>query len=386
MSLQTFKITALAACLGVTAFMPLASQASSHREAPFITTNPKVDATDLYMFRSYEAGREDYVTIIANYQPFQDPYGGPNYFSLNENALYEIHIDNDGDAVEDITFQFDFNNDIQEIALNVGGVDVAIPLKQSGPITASDTSKLNLIETYEVDVVRGGRRSSEGEPITGVSTGDTTFVKPVDNIGNKTIADYEAYANAHIYEVMIPGCSTPGKMFVGQREESFVVNLGETFDLINIADPIADQPGDAMAEINSLENKNITSFALEVPIACLTAGGDGSGIIGGWTTSSKRQARVLNPQPIGNDTALVNGGAWTQVSRLGHPLVNEVVIGLPDKNAFNASEPVNDAQFLTYVTNPTFPEIVEILFGSAGVVAPDVFPRTDLVSAYLKGV
>lgn len=386
MTFQTFKITALAACVGVMAFMPLASQASSHREAPFITTQPKVDATDFYMFRSYETGRAAYVTLVANYLPLQDPYGGPNYFSLNENALYEIHIDNDGDAIEDITFQFDFNNEIQDIALTVGGVSVPIPLKQAGAITAADTSKLNVIETYAVDIVRGDRRSSAGEALTGMATGDTSFVKPVDNIGNKTIANYAAYANSHIYDVVIPGCATPGKMFVGQRKDSFVVNLGETFDLINIADPIADQPGDASKETNSLANKNVTTIALEVPIACLVAGGDGSGIIGGWTTASKRQARVLNPQPMGNDTAIVNGGAWTQVSRLGHPLVNEVVIGLPDKNAFNASEPKDDAQFATYVTNPTLPELVEILFGSAGVVAPDVFPRTDLVSVFLTGV
>ena len=145
------------------------SLASSHREAPFITTSPKVDATDFYMFRSYEGvaadgsgGRSDYVTLIANYLPLQDPYGGPNYFMLDPNALYEIHIDNNGDAAEDLTFQFRFNNKLNDVSLPIGGKSVAIPLIQAGPVANVSDANLNVNETYTVNLVRGDRRKGSG--------------------------------------------------------------------------------------------------------------------------------------------------------------------------------------------------------------------------------
>jgi len=234
--------------------------ASSHREAPFITTSPKVDGTDFYMFRSYEGiaangsgGRSDYVTLLANYQPLQGPYGGPNYFSMDPNALYEIHIDNNGDAREDLTFQFRFQNTLKSIPLTIGGVSVPIPLIQAGAVSAPNAAAGN-------------------EPV-----------------------------------------------------------------------------------------------------------------IGGWTTASLRQARLLNGKPgAGNNQAKKAGGAWTQVSRLGNPLVNEVVIGLPDKDKFNASSPKDDTQFLTYVTNPTLPALLGVVLGAN--IAPINFPRTDLATTFLTGI
>ncbi|MGB5581769.1 MAG: DUF4331 domain-containing protein, partial [Woeseia sp.] len=324
--------------------LPVIASASSHREAPFITSLPKVDGTDFYMFNSYETGREGFVTLVANYIPLQDSYGGPNYFQLDEDAIYEIHIDNNGDANEDITFQFEFASDTKGITLPIDGVDVAIPLKQAGGIgpTAADTGALNVTENYGVKIIRGDRRTGMAESLSLVADGSTTFAKPVDNIGNKTIPDYAAYANDHIYDVAIPGCSD-GRLFVGQRREGFVVNLGETFDLIN-TNPLGPENGEA----NTLDDKNVTTLALEVPANCLI--GPDSAIIGAWTTASVRQARVINPSPNAGFGAAVNGGAYTQVSRLGAPLVNEVVIGLPDKDKFNHSEPANDGQFATYVT------------------------------------
>jgi hypothetical protein len=379
--------------------------ASSHREAPFITELPKVDGTDFYVFRSYEAGREGFVTLIANYIPLQDAYGGPNYFFLDPEALYEIHIDNNGDAREDITFQFRFQNTLQNLTVQVGeGNDirnVAVPLLNIGAIgragNAADRSNLNLQETYTLTIVRGDRRRGTAQSITNltattlVAAGATTFVKPVDNIGNKSLPDYEAYARAFIYDINLPNCDTAGRVFVGQRREPFVINLGEVFDLVNIAIPAVElAPGgiDAeQAEVNILDDKNITSFILEIPISCVISGSEP--VIGAWTTASLRQGRVLNPEPSTDPDergAAVEGGPWTQVSRLGSPLINEVIIGLPDKDRFNASKPINDAQFLQYVTHPAFPELVEILFGSAGVQAPNLFPRTDLVAAFLTGI
>ncbi len=359
------------------ALLPIAAMGSSHREAPFITQLPKVDGTDFYMFNSYEPGREGFVTLIANYVPLQDAYGGPNYFEMDDAALYEIHIDNNADAIEDITFQFRFTNEVRGVELDIGGESVAIPLKQAGGVGpgAADNDNLNVVETYTVDVVRGDRRSGSSEPLTDMVDGSSSFVKPVDNIGTKTLADYAGYANNHIYDVSIPGCSF-GRLFVGQRREGFVVNLGEVFDLIN-TDPLGPPDG----EPNTLADKNTTSLALEVPIDCVA--GMNSGVIGGWTTASVRQARVINPSPDERGPA-INGGAFTQVSRLGAPLVNEVVIGLPDKDRFNHSEPVDDSQFAVYVTNPTLPALIELLFPAA--TAPTVFPRADLVAGFLTGV
>ena len=352
---------------------------SSHREAPFITEHPKVDATDFYLFRSYEAGREGFVTVIANYQPIQAPYGGPNYFFMDSEALYEIHLDNDGDAREDLTFQFRFTNDFQEIALDIGPdgatESVPVPLLQVAPVTPGDDSGLNLKESYTLTVVSGPRRGN-GQPVTNATDASSVFTKPVDNIGTKTIPDYDAYAAQFVYDVDIPGVGE-GRVFVGQRKDPFVVNLGETFDLIN-TDPLGPPDG----EPDLLADANVTSLVLELPIAGILS--EATAVVGGWTTASLRQGRVLNPRPSGHGKGSVEGGAYTQVSRLSAPLVNELVIGLPDKDRFNASEPKDDAQFLTYVTNPTLPALIETLFPV--VTAPTLFPRNDLVQAFLTGV
>lgn len=366
------------------------SLASSHREAPFITEVPKVDGTDFYMFRSYELGREDTVTLIANYLPLQDAYGGPNYFDLDGNAIYEIHVDNTGNAEEDITFRFKLTDVKQDLQLTIGDNgdtrQVSVPLKNIGGIgpAADQTDAVQTRQTYEVSVIRGDRRTGTTETVMNAFDQSATFNKPVDNIGNKSFSDYEAYANDHIYDAIIPGCNGTARVFVGQRKEAFAVNLGEIFDLVN-TNPL----GGRNAERNDLADKNVTSLALEVPTSCLTgtaANSNNQKVIGAWTTASLRQARVLNPQPTADGKgASIQGGAYTQVSRLGMPLVNEVVIGLKDKDAFNASEPKDDGQFATYVTHPTLPELLEILFAGTAV-APNQFPRSDLVTAFLTGV
>ncbi len=368
-------------CLTVALLMATGSftaMASSHREAPSITKTPKVDGTDFYMFNSYEAGRSGYVTMIANYLPLQDAYGGPNYFSLDPNALYEIEIDNVGDAKEHITFQFRFTQTLKDLKVPVGGQMVSVPLSNIGAITNNSSSAQNTAESYTVTMVKGNRR-------TGVRTLLGTFNKPFDNVGNKSIPNYAAYANSFISPITVPGCGT-GKVFVGQRKDSFAVNLGQTFDLVNIAAPATEFNANAeSAGVNTLADKNVTSIALELPVGCLVNAGQP--IIGGWTTASLRQGVLRNPTPNSDiGSATKEGGAWTQVSRLGMPLVNELVIGLKDKDKFNASQPKDDSQFATYVTNPTLPTLLQILFSSAGVKAPTNFPRTDLVAAFLTGI
>ncbi len=370
------------------ALVALGAQASSHREAPFITTVPKVDATDFYMFRSYEQGRTDYVTIIANYQPLQDAYGGPNYFSMDPNALYEIHIDNNGDAKEDLTFQFRFANTLAGngagVNLNIGGKSVNIPLIQAGQVTSPNDANLQVQQTYSVHLMRGDRRGGQRSPVTQMGTGATTFAKPVDNIGSKTIPDYAGYAARHIYDVQVPGCSTPARLFVGQRQDPFAVNLGTIFDLVNAPLAVITDPALIGAAPNTIGDKNITTLAVELHRSCLTAGDEP--VIGGWTSASLRQARVLDGKPAsGLQTSEKVGGAWTQVSRLAMPLVNEVVIGIKDKDKFNASKPSGDGQFADYVTNPTLPALLEIALAIPNT-APTNFPRNDLVTTFLTGI
>ena len=382
--------------------------ASSHREAPGITKTPKVDGTDLYAFRSYEPGREDFVTIIANYQPIQAPYGGPNYFTMDPDAVYEIHIDNDGDAVEDITYVFDFDNDLQNgtgITLDIGGVTNAIPLRQAGPITAANDPNQGEYEYYSLMVTNGDRRSQDMTDLTPVGgPAGGRFVKPIDNIGTKTLPDYETYADQFIYNVSLPGCPVQARVFAGQRAEAFAVNLGEVFDLVNFvpvegdSSPGADDDGGFPGGITQDRRNddlvgvaNVTSLAIEVPISCIT--GDGNGTVGIWTTSSLPQARLEDPSPTYEQESLY-GGAYVQQSRLGMPLVNELVIGLPDKNLFNAAEPTQDGALADYVTNPTFPALLDILFRSAvnttlgtdiDNLAPSNLPREDLVATFLTG-
>jgi hypothetical protein len=393
---------AMAAALSV----PLVAFASSHREAPNITRSPSVDGTDFYMFNSYEAGRAGFVTILANYIPLQDPGTGPNYFAMDPTALYEIKIDSDGDGVEDLTFQFQFSQSLGNknagIALAVGTAaaaqNVPIPLKYAGGISAGNTANLNFNESYTLTVVNGPARSGTATPVMNPA-GSPNFVKPLDYVGQKTFtsdAAYAAYAAQYMYPITIPNCTAGGKVFVGQRKEGFVANLGEIFDLVNFVpiDAASGFPGGITQDPNNndLKHKNITTIALEIPAACLT--GTGNGVIGGWTTASLRQARVLAPDATFAKPE-VNGGAWTQVSRLSAPLVNELVIGLPDKDHFNSSAPSNDAQFATYVTNPTLPALLNALFlapvnAALGgtpltTLAPTNIPRNDLVAAFLTG-
>ncbi len=365
--------TALAAASGaVLAAAPGAP--SSHREAPLITEMPKCDATDFYMFNSYEPGREGYVTIVADYLPLQDPYGGPNYFTLDPEARYEIHIDNDGDAKEDITFRFQFKNLLKDIKLSVGGFQISIPLAQAGQILAGNNAALNVREQYTCRVVWNGHPVAPGVAVRNAANGSGLLTKPADYFGTKTFPDYAAYAAQYMYEVTLPGCEQTGRLFVGQRKDPFVVNLGETFDLVN-TNPLGPENG----ETDDLADKNVTSLILEVPASFLRAGSEK--VIGGWTSASLPQARLLKSKP-NHFQPTIETGPYIQVSRLGMPLVNELVIGLKDKDRFNASHPKDDGQFLIYVTNPTVPALLNILFG---VTAP-CLPRNDLVTAFLTGV
>lgn len=411
MKALTPSILAVVIC---STFVSAPSEASSHREAPNISRFPTLDSTDFYVFNSCEQGRDDYVTLIANYIPLQDAYGGPNYFAMDPDATYSIHIDNDGDAVEDITFAFNFKsmlpNDNQGVQLTVGPEGnqrtVSVPLKNVGGVSAGDNSAVNFSESYTVSMISGAQRTGETTVLNNTASNSSTFSKPLDYVGNKTfgsMSDYQTYADQFVYQVSIPNCESMAQVFVGQRKDPFVVNLGKTFDLVNYVPVEGDSapgagdgggfPGGITqsADNDDLADKNVTSIAIEIPKSCIV--GEGNGVIGSWTTASLPQARVLNPNAKFANNG-VNGGALTQVSRLGSPLVNELVIGIKDKDTFSTAHPKDDAQFLDYVSHPALPELLNILFkdtvnttlgANLETLAPTNFPRTDLITAFLTG-
>jgi len=386
---------------------------SSHSEAPGTARQPQADDTDFYAFVSYETGRSNFVTFVKNVDGRQGPGAGPNYYSMSDEHFYEIYIDVNGDAIEDQTFQWifgftfggttqgnvSFQSDTYDCVssgevfrfTNIGieitnaGKAVPIALKVAGVIDVGAIAALNQVDNYNVNLIFGGRDSTNSSAIKNAATGSTQFTRPMDYAGEKSFPHYTNYANQFLYNITIPFCSTNGRMFVGQRRESFSINLGGIFDIFNFI-PIPTFPG-AIAETkanNYLQNNNVASFIIEVPIACLYIPSSSKGVIGAWAG-----IRELLHDASGNHIA------GLQVSRLGNPLVNELVIGLKDKWVFNNAQPKDDSQFLTYVQYATFPSILSSLFTttvnnqlgtSFTQIAPTNFPRADLVAVFLTGL
>ena len=402
--LASTKLAQTAIAVGV--LVTSAAFASSHREAPFITKYPQVDATDFYLFNSYEPGREEFVTLVANYIPVQASYGGPNYFPLDSEARYEIHVDNNGDSAADFSFRFQFEDDLpdgQARTLTVDGVEISSVLRNIAPINIDSADGLSHFESYGLEVV-----SSDGATavVTDANSGSATFAKPFDYSGTNTFGgpgNYTLYAESFIHDIDVPECEIPGRVFVGQRHEAFKISLGEIFDLVNFVPVEGDSapgagdgdgfPGGVTQDParNVLALNNVTSIALEIHQSCLTAGAEP--VIGAWTTASLPQVNIFNPNPT-FERPEVGGGSFVQVSRLSAPLVNELVIGFDQKDLFNSSEPANDGQFINFVTNPGLPLILDVLFRDAvnttlgtniADLAPSNFPRNDLITAFLTG-
>ncbi len=341
-------------------------QGSSHREAPGITKTPKLDGTDFYMFRSYETGRSGFVTLVANYMPLQDPYGGPNYFTLDTAAVYEIHIDNNADAVEDLTFQFRPSVLVKDLSVAAGNMLVPVPLINIGQIgpNAGDTSALNREETFAVNIIRGDRRNGvgPGHHERGRRRGDFPQARGQHrrqvHPELRDLRQQPHLRHRHPRLRQRARCSS-----VSARTPS-----SSTSAKPSISSTSATLSDAENAEADDLADKNVTSFVLEVPIACLVSSAS-QPIIGGWTTASlgvgrsdvTGRARRRAPRAAGGASAdrrsgievgagpeLLRLGAGqpsrgarrsavrrrqpaapgTQVSRLGAPLVNEVVIGL----------------------------------------------------------
>ena len=335
--------------------------ASSHREAPMISGDPKVDATDLYAFVSPD--KTDTVTLIANYIPFEEPAGGPNFDSFDDKALYEINVDNNGDAKPDIIYQFRFKTTVgnpNTFLYNVGAIE---------SLTDPDW---NVRQTYTLTKVENGESTVLG----------TDLLSPPVNIWPKSTPNYAAL-QASTINTLPNGI----KVFAGQSADPFFVDLGATFDLLSIRK----LPGNAGGGINTTKGFNVHSLALQIPIAQLTKNKvvptdatNGDSVIGVWTTASRMSTRVLNTNGTQDNT-----GPWVQVSRLGAPLVNEVVVPLGAKDLFNGSKPENDAQFANGVTDP---EVGKLLLALYNIQVPPQWAfgsasaRDDLVAIFLTGI
>lgn len=365
LSVMFSMVALLALVFGV---MPGDTSASSHREAPFTASNPEADATDLYAFVSPDS--PDTVTLIANYVPLQVPAAGPNYYQFGDDVLYEINIDNNGDAQDDITFQFDFDSVI---------INGNTFLYNTGTIESLNDENLNRRQYYTVSVLnqqQSRHPGRQGRLIAG--EGQTLQVAPY-NVGPVSYSNrsYEEVAREAIFTVPLGGGGEYNnqqmKVFAGPRDDPFFVDLGGTFDLLQ-----------GITGNDHLAGFNVHSIAIQVPRSYLQGSNDS--IIGVRTTAYRRMMTVLRPgfgEPgMQDDMPSDSRGPWVQISRLDNPLVNEVVIPLKDKNRFNASRPTNDTQFLSYVQNP---ELAGLLNGILGVPVPDA-PRNDLVAVFLTGV
>ena len=335
--------------------------ASSHSEAPLIARDRFADNTDTYAFRSIEKGREGYVTLIANYIPFQQPSGGPHFFRFDDTVHYEIKIDNTGDGVEDITYQIEFFTKIKngDTVLGQGAANKDIA------ITSLKDEDYNEPQTYWVRRIAG----KENKVLGG------GFIVPPANIGPKVTPNYEEnLGKKAIYDLN----NNSGRIFAGQRDEGFYIDVGGVFDGLNLKS-VGFNGG-----YDYTKGFNVSTIALEVPIKDVTSSGktpknptDKDAVIGVWATASRQSTTVINA-----DGTRKRDGEWRQISRLGNPLVNEVVIPLKLKDAFNSLSPKDDAVAAPFVLDPELPKLMKAVFG---INIPPA-PRNDLVSIFATGI
>src|SRR5215471_5931982 len=341
---------------------------SSHREAPAISQDPVADNADTYAFVSPDDPST--VTIITNYVPLEGPPGGPNFFEFGDDVLYSIYVDNDGDALPEIEFQFRFKTTLQ---------NPETFLYNTGPIGSLTDPSWNKRQLYSVSVVRGG-----GDDVDGQILG-TNLACPPCNIGPRSTPNYESLAAAAVH-------SLPGgiSVFAGQRNDGFFVDLGAIFDLgdireLNMAHLI---PMAAATSVDPLKTLNIHTIAIKIPIRMLTRNGSKptdvlspTSVLGIWGGASRRKVQVRDGYGVRQS------GPWVQVSRLGNPLFNEVIVPVGDKDRWNAVDPIDDVGFEKYVNQPELAKLLPVLY-------PGAFPnlaaysknRADLHAILLTGI
>jgi Domain of unknown function (DUF4331) len=333
---------------------------SSHREAPEIAKDPVADSTDVYAFVSPD--KPGTVTLIANYIPLQSPAGGPNFYEFGDDVLYEIHVDNNGDGRADVSFQFRFRTTVR---------NPETFLYNTGPIQSLDSPNWNRRQSYDMSM--SGRTIGTG------------LACPPCNIGPLSTPDYGALAARAVHHL-----GSGITVFAGQRAEGFYVDLGAIFDLADLRPfqqlhatfglpALKTAPG-----INATDNVNVHSIAIQIPVSALTRSGHPT--IGVWTTASRQRVRLWDADNGEN----VDSGPFRQVSRLGNPLVNEVLIPLGHKDQWNSLPPSDDKRFAAYVTQPGLAALLPVLypgvFPNLAALVKSAKPRADLEAILLTGI
>ena len=338
---------------------------SSHREAPETAKDPVADSTDVYAFVSPE--RPDTVTLIANYIPFQAPDGGPNFYEFGDDVAYDIHISNKGKGEADITYRFKFHTVVR---------NPTTFLYNTGQITSLNSPSWNRPQFYSVTRIAGGKAKVLASKLA----------CPPVNIGPRSTPSYGDLATAAVHKI------GKRRVFAGQRADAFHVDLGSIFDLGALRPvqnlhllPMAAAPG-----VNSLQAFNVHSIALQVPITEVTRNGNlptnpgkAGSVVGVWASAHRRTSRIFD-EHLG---AYVGHGPWSQVSRLGNPLFNEVIVPMAKKDTWNARRPKADSAFAKYVNHPELAKLLPVLY-------PGVFPnlaayhkaRADLNAILLTGI
>ena len=367
-------LTVLALLVGTA---PISSSAASHREAPLISMDPTADITDFFMFRSYETGREDNVVLIMDVIPTEEPSAGPNYYNFDPNVLYKFSIDNDMDGqADDISFEIEFKTQLRGV---IRQLDLFLGFVALPPITALDgpgSEGLGLRQTYTVTMVRGNQRTVLGRNLIAVPS----------NVGPRTMPDYESLVQQGIYDL-----DGGARVFAGQRDDPFYIDLGAIFDTLNLRSPGVDM----------LSGFNVHSIALEVPASWLTedeqsADDTESPVLGAYASTYRRSTTVLRTESDTDESEIKDSvtedselqqkstsqGNWVQVQRLANPLVNEVIIGTEDKDRWNATTPERENRFIKYYRNPRLVTALEAVFGAD---ADPLFDLRDVFLTYTPG-
>jgi hypothetical protein len=352
------------ACAGILALVfglaPMSSRAASHREAPLISLDPTADIADFFMFRSYEPGQEDKIVLIMDVIPGEEPSSGPNYWNFDPSVLYAFNIDNnkDGEA-EDVRFEIRFRNEFRGVNKDLG---LFLSYAALPPITALDgagSEGLGLRQTYTVTMIKGGKKTVLGNNLIAVPS----------NVGPRTMPDYESLAAQGLYEV-----KNGVRVFAGQRDDPFYIDLGAVFDTLNLRAPGVDM----------LSGFNVHTIALEVPASLLTRDRKGTEetsqpVLGAYASTSRRAVRVMRAEGQGERE---DGSNWVQVQRLANPLVNEAIIGTVDKDKWNSLDPSREGRFVEYYTNPRLVTALEVVFG---LDAEPAFDLRDVLLTYTPG-
>jgi len=331
---------------------PVVSNASSHREAPLVAADPQVDVTDLYAFRSPD--KPSSITLISSWIPFEEPAGGPNFYLWAEHTNYDINVDNNGDAHPDVIYRWTFTTHYRDGSGQF--------LYNTGQVTSPDDPDLNIYQTYDLTRIARG---------TSTKLLDDATVVP-SNVGAGSMPSY----NGDLFDA---GTRERSNSFswVGQSDDPFFLDL-RVFDLLYGGD--LSEAGD-----DTLEGFNVNTIALQVPRGRVR--GPNDSVIGVWTTASRPSMTVQKA-----DGTRTFSGANVQVSRLGMPLVNEVVVPVGLKDYFNGSKPKDDAQFLGAVQDPILPHVVNAVYPSFFPTIPDSDPgtagiqRSDLIAVFLTGL